>query len=236
MAVTDKNVNDLVISAFKLLGLYNEGRVPPSHRILEGIDILNEKVAQYEKESVLIPFNTTFSFTSTVGKSDYYISRDAGADVDYDKPCTISYLQLRYDNLLYPMVKIAENQYRKSFIAENTTGRPYLWFMQRGDTGSTLTIYPKPSLPYEIIIKGKFKMKNWVANDTFTDIDPAYYNFLKHEIARELHKYYPTGRWDALMEEDYNNLKSLFKSENDRDCSLNLGFDDVNVFNYKLVI
>jgi hypothetical protein len=233
-SILTRSINQLVLDSLKMISLFQEDAAPPAYRISEGIDLLNDLVAQFEHESVLIPYDKVLTFTSTIGKGNYYISPDVGSDVIFAKPCNIAFVEARYNNARYPIKKINDNVYWETFVVENVTGRPLRWLYQRDARGTTLTLHPTPSLPYEILVKGKFGMDEWKSGDIF-NTDRAYYRFLQHALAREYVKYYKTGTWNEMMEKDYDKLLGLYKSSNDRDFSMKNAFSGADQTVYKLV-
>ena len=233
--INEKTVNTLVTDALKLLGLYTEDRTPPSRFINEGIDILNEIIDGFERQNVLIPYNEDFTFPCTIGKSTYSIGPDTGNDIIHSKPCYMSYVYLILNHVRFPMRRMMDSDYLERFTVDNVTGRPVWWNYQRSDHSTTLLVYPCPSDSYTIGIKGKFKMRSWESNDLLTGLDPSYYKFLKHAIARELTKYYKNTIWDEILEKDYEEMKALFTASTDNDFNMKLLAPKFMYESYRLV-
>lgn len=221
--VSTRTVNQLINDSFKLIGLFTEDRTPQSYRVKEAIDILNAIIDEFENDSIFIPYAKVLQFTATAGKCDYYISREVGADVDYDKPVKIFYAQVIYNNIRYPIKAIRDNIYFENRSVDTAQGIPLYWFLQSTNLGGHLIFYPSPVYNYTVIVKGKFAEDNLYSGETLNDkITPAYYRFLQHAIARDLAKYYKTGIWDANLEADYQRMRSNFQSKNDIDLSMKM--------------
>lgn len=221
--VSTRTVNQLINDSYKLIGMYTENRTPPSFRIIEAIDALNAIIDAFESDTILIPYAKTMSFTATSGKRDYYISKEVGADVDYDKPTKIFYVQILYGNVRYPVKAINDNIFFDSRSVETARGIPIYWYMQQTNLGAHLIFYPAPAYNYTVIVKGKFGEDNLYNGDILSDkITPSYFLFLQHAVARHLAMYYKTGIWDDKNEDNYQKLLGNFSARNDKDLSMKL--------------
>lgn len=220
MSVSNLTVNQLILDALNLIDLYTEDRTPPARFINDGIRYLNTITSVFEKDNILIPYNETLKFAATVNKGSYYISKDVGADVDFAKPCYISMVQLVYLNALYPVKRMYDADWFERFSVQNTSGQPLWWNYQRHENGSTLYLYPTPSMAYEVRVKGKFSQTNWIITDDLSQLDPAYYEFLILALANRYSDVYKTAIWTDKMQARYDKLESLFRATSDADWSM----------------
>ena len=219
-AVTARKI---IVKAFYLTGEFSPQTKPAEHEVNEALELLNDLLASYSANSLLIPYRRKLVFTLTQGKAVYTFSREAGADVVSDRIATLSEVSIVRHNVTYPVSLVDSDVFYSSTRYLLTQSIPQYVLLQNTAETSTLEFFPIPDSADTCWIIGKFILDGLELDDRLDEVPPYYNRFLRYALARELCNIYETGNWDQNKESTYRQLESTVISSNDIDISVKLG-------------
>jgi len=216
----DITVNDLIIRSFESIGIYSPYRVISGEEILAGLYYLNELLDYFQSSGIFIPFFSEISFDLTVGKGDYVISNDSSADITHNPLIDLSYVNIFYDQVSYPVSIISYDQLDDNVRNTQINARPNQVILQRDVDTSRVTFWPLPDLVYGCRIRGKTYFSNVQLQDHLSEVPGYYHMFLRYALARQLIGIYKSNTWSEDQEAEYQ--KMLSKIETSADFRLSI--------------
>lgn len=216
-----RTTNDLINNAFYMLGEFSPNRIPESRDVATGLYILNDMFDYYGTRGVRIPIFREITFTMTPGKGDYTVSNvNNSYDVNAERIIEIDFANVVYNEVSYPVKPMTEAIVKNRVRWDNLESWPEIVWLDKEVLYSTLHFYPKPSLAFECIIKGKFMLDHLELHDQLDEIPPNYNRFLRYALARELKEYYPSSNWSGTSEKEYQIMLSELMGSAEVDVTL----------------
>lgn len=211
----DITVNDLIIRAFSTIGIYAPYKIVDGQDTLTALYHLNELLDYYQFNGLYIPFFSEIFFTMTVGKDEYVISQQVGADVTNNPIIELNYVNISYIDVLYPVDILSYDQVDRNVRNPEVYARPDKVILQRNVDTSKVIFYQKPDFPYECRLRCKTYLSNVALQDHLTEIPGYYHRFLRYALARELKDIYKSENWDQVEEAKYQTILKEIKDAAD---------------------
>lgn len=144
--------NQLIAGAYYASGVVSrEFETVSGTQYSDGLQWLNEILADKDVDQAMIPYETTYRFNSSAGQEVYFIPDLIQIDT------IVFYLNGVRFSLNYD----PRNNYFGSGRVENINALPYKWYWERKTGGGNLYLYFKPSQDYPIEIHGIFRIKDF---------------------------------------------------------------------------
>lgn len=146
----------LISDAFYASGVVSrEFETVDGTQLNDGLTWLNEIIEEKSVDLSLVPFETTYSFTSATGQESYYIPGLS----------KINTLVFYKDSVRYSLSYDKRNEYFGSPRVEDINSLPFVWYFERQFGGGTLYLYFKPDRAYPVEVHGIFRLEEIELND-----------------------------------------------------------------------
>lgn len=157
------------------------------------MDIVQDLLAEWSANGLMVPCAVTEYFSTTDGSTAYTIGESGSPTLNTELPLNIIRAWVRDDNIDTSIEIIGERQY--NLIADKTVaGSPEKMFVKYGSPNLSVYLYPTPDAVYDVYFS-HYKALNEPAY--FTDsllntleIPRYYYNAIKHNAALEVAAYF----------------------------------------------
>ena len=171
-------VTQLITNAFKLSGVVSRDfETVSGPQFAEGLDDLNDILADKTSDKSMIPYFQSFDFTSVIGQEAYPI------------PNLIEATSLVFflATVRYAMIPMDRDAYFGLPRAQNIESLPFTYHVERNFGGATIYIYFLPQQAYPMQLWGKFSLSSVTLNqDLSLTIDRFYINYLKYQLAQRI--------------------------------------------------
>lgn len=174
--------SELVANAYYIANIVSrEFETVTGQQASDGLNILNDLLADKTANNSMIPYTDRYTFTATAAQSTYFVPNLIYADV-----FTFFINDIRYET---------RNQQRQdffgSFRATAIQSLPFNWHAERKLGGTNIYLYFVPNTAYPMEIWGQFSLSSVTQfQDLSLTLDRYYINFLKYELAVRLCKEY----------------------------------------------
>jgi hypothetical protein len=143
----------------------------------EGLDSLNDLIADKTVDNGLIPYYTNLTFNLINGTGEYFIENLIDIDT----------LTFFVDGIRYSTRKNPRKQFFGSPRAMNIESLPFNWHMERCFGGANLFLYFVPDSNYPMEIWGQFRLQPVALNqDLSLTLDRFYIDYLMYQLAERL--------------------------------------------------
>ena len=215
-----QTVNDFVQDSYQLITA-NSPTVPlQGNDLSKGIQFLNELIAFYSSDSLLLTIAQKIELTVQIGQL-FVTFADAGfvppsswaTDPHYGSTLpsysggrltNLENAWLSLDGVTYPLIDESRNVFYGSYKFFPQLGLPRYAIITNDLNYTTMQIYPGPSQQYSLFVYGKFEQPALVSGGTMGNWPLYFIRFLKLALGREL-AYYKgrSSAWDAKLEGMY---------------------------------
>jgi hypothetical protein len=169
----------LITKAYYLSGIVSRDfQSVKGSQITDGLDSLNEALAEESINGALIPYYKEYTFNAVAGQEKYFIP----GLID---PETFTF---NIGPVRYSLVVKKRGKYFGLQRTDNIQTLPSNWHIERVLNGSDLYLYFLPDRAYPMKLWGKFKLDE-VANldvDLSLVYDMFYLKYLKYSIAEDI--------------------------------------------------
>ena len=139
---------NIITRAMQKAGILFKQETPDADEAMDALSELNDMLAQWSNDSMLIVERVRESFPST-GVASYTMG--SGGDFDTARPISIVSMFARIGSTDYPIAPITDDNY--SLIqTKSTLGVPDFFNYTNGYPLGTINLYPVSSVAYEIHI------------------------------------------------------------------------------------
>ncbi len=228
----------IIISAYKIIGLYQSDSDLENVLTTEGLEHLNQILGILPFINTKILFDKLIEFNLNTNKNEYVISRDDTSDVINN---AISFL--KYVSIVNPID--IDNEYKVNVVGDDkrfnicnstisiVSGRPNWVYLQNNfiDEYMTSTLYfdKKPDIDYKCIVKAKFFL-DYLTNSELTkkikNLSVISIEYLRYKLASSLHQTYPSSSWTSKNEKTLTDIERTLKKYSDK----NLNTKPVSIF------
>jgi hypothetical protein len=166
----------LVTRAFNLSGVISrELQTLEGDQAAEGLELLNDLLAENSTDTRLIPYFKKTEFNVVVGQEEYLVE-----NLLYPETVTFNMNEIRFSMSIQ-----GRKQYFGSARANNINSLLSTAHFERELGGSRLYLYFKPSAAYPVTIWGKFGLEEVASleEDLSLVYDRFYRNYLKYSLA-----------------------------------------------------
>lgn len=208
---TVRTVQQAINRAFNKLGMYKTGESLPPEDNADAKICLQDMLAEWASNQLLIPFSTLESLPLVAGIASYTIGETA-ADLDTVRPEQIDSAFIRVDNTDYDMDPIGELAYNAVFL-KSTPGRPTHFFYNATVPNGTLKVWPTPASVATLYFpsnKPQTEPTSLTA-DLMADYGypRAYHNIIVYNLAIELAPEYGKTPADSVVVKAENGKRTL---------------------------
>lgn len=168
----------LITNAYYASGIVSRGfETVSGQQSSDGLDFLNDLLADKTVESGLIPYYSQHDFTAVPGQEKYFIE-------DLIQIDTFTFF---INSVRYHTVWKGRRDYFGQSRAEDIQSLPGSWHFERELGGASIYIYFKPDKAYPLTIWGQFRLAEVTMNqDLSLTLDRFYINYLKYDLAVRL--------------------------------------------------
>ncbi len=176
---------------------------------LDGLENLNEIIADQTVGQGMIPYYQQFDFNGVVGQEKYFIENLIDVDT-----FVFFINSVRYST--QPMGRI---RYFGTPRADSINSLPFQWHLERELGGASIYMYFTPDVNYPMTIWGQFRLESVAINqDLSLTLDRFYTNFLKYALADRLCQFYQLDTPASVT----NRLQDYYKQINKKSGPLDL--------------
>jgi len=233
--MSNRSVEDIVLSAFRMIGELRRGEVPDQGQINEAFDIMNNMIGAFSMSSLFIPYEKKINFNLTAGSNQYIftsVPQPIGPPPPPGSPVIIGsnqIIMLNYVNLeflgnpgsiVYPIRVISKSEFYETIRIKALTSIPVYCFLTIERLQSIVQFYPTPNINYPVEIKAKVTLDYLTRFTDITALPPFYFKFLIFALARELISYYPSGNWTPQAENEFIEMRKLVQGADEWNCSI----------------
>jgi len=203
---------DIITGAAKLLGVLNKGENLDANDAADGLVSLNDLIASWANDSLLVYTRTEETFSLVGGTASYSIG--AGQTWDTVKPVRILEAQIRDSaNLDYAMDIINDEEYQNINFKGNSTSLPDSLNYNNGHPYGTVNIYPTPSSSYSIRLLTEKPLTAFALTSTTVDLPAGWNRALRFNLAVDMApEFLKAGEIDPLVVMGAKESKGAIKS------------------------
>lgn len=201
---------NIIEGAARIIGVLNKGENMPSDDAADGLVALNDLLASWSNESLLVYARTIESFTLTGGVATYLIGD--GQTFDTDRPIAIINATIRDSSGQdYPLTLINDEAYQDTTF--KTTQTPYPEFLNytNGHPYGTINLYGTPSQSYSLRLLTEKPLTSFSTTATTVDLPPGWNRALRYNLALELAPEYSV-KADQLVVKNAMDAKGAIKN------------------------
>lgn len=169
----------LITKSFYRAGIRSQGfNAPTSEELNEGLDSLNDLLAEKTVDNALNPYYTKFDFNVTEGVEEYFIEGLIEAE-------TVTFT---LNSVRYSVMKTSRAKFFGSARANNIDSLPFMWHLEREFGGARLFLYYLPNQAYDFQLWGQFALNSEITllTDLSLTYDRFYISYLKCALAQRL--------------------------------------------------
>jgi hypothetical protein len=172
------NTLELINNAYYLSGILSRDfETISASQTSDGLEILNDVLAEKSISSALIPYYSHTTFNTVVGQETYTI------------PNLVNIAELTFNigDVRYQMIRDSQKRYFGTGRVDNLNSLPFHYYAERQLPGMELYLYFIPEQVFEMKITGKYSLQELTL---FDDLDPIfnrfYKSYLKYFLAKRL--------------------------------------------------
>lgn len=203
---------NIIEGAARLIGVLNKGEGLSSDDAADGLVSLNDLIASWANDSLLVYTRTEETFSLVAGTSAYLIG--ASQTFNTTKPVRIIEAQIRDTaNLDYPMSIINDEEYQDITFKGNSSSIPSYLNYNNGHPYGTINLYPTPSVNYSLRLLSEKPLTAFAATSTSVDLPAGWNRALRFNLAVEMApEYLKAGELDPIVVMTAKESKGAIKS------------------------
>lgn len=174
---------NIITKAMQKAGILTFNEVPTSEEANDGLDALNDLLASWSNNSLLITARVTESFTLAAGTGIYTIG--AGQDFDTVRPIKIIESHVRQGQIDYPSMYLAPDEVYQGLELKDIQSIPNLLNYTNNYPYGVIKLYPYPSIDYLLFITSEKELSQFTLNQT-VNLAPGWNRALIYNLAVEL--------------------------------------------------
>ncbi len=174
---------NIITKAMLKAGILTKTEVPASDEANDALDALNDLLASWSNDSLLITARVTESFTLSAGTGEYTIGD--GQDFDTVRPIKIIESHVRQGQIDYPSMYLAPDEVYQGLQLKNIQSIPELLNYTNNYPYGIIKLYPYPSIDYLLFITSEKELTQFTLNQT-VNLAPGWNRALIYNLAVEL--------------------------------------------------
>lgn len=201
---TARTISDVVYRALRLLHVIRADETPQTADLNTGLSVLQDMMAAWATDGVMIPMAIWEHFTLIPNQSTYTVGEDGTPTLATVRPETVlqAYL-LDSAGYTHPIEIISENEYAGILDKSLTNEFPTSVFVKYTSPNLTMTFYEVPDTAYEFyfVSNKPFIEPSSLSEDVFLDIEipRSYHKALADNLAVELAPEYGVQELSQLV-------------------------------------
>ncbi len=222
MTQTTRTVNDLIASAFYLIGEYDEEEPLDGVDFQRGFDILNFIIDSYSGTEQFLTLTKEIEFDLIPGQREYIISNvpTVVVDVDANRLAAINYFNVIFNGeWRWPVDIITPTQIHTKLYNQTLIARPRYVLLENSEEFSKLSLFPSPDQNYKVIMQAKFYLDKFEKFQPIRNIPLSMQRFLMFDLGQTLIQYYPSANWSPQAAKIHQELSDRFLASNDIDLT-----------------
>jgi hypothetical protein len=163
-------------------GILTKSEDPSADEAADGLDMLNDLLASWSNDSMIVYARTLENFTLTSGTASYTIG--SGGTFNTVRPIKIISAYVRSGGVDYPLSVASEENYDAVSFKSNGAIPDFLVYSNAYPL-ATLTFYPTPAEGNQLYLRTEKQLSEFTLNQT-VDLPPGWKRALIHNLAVEL--------------------------------------------------
>lgn len=222
---------DVIKSSLRLIGAISQGENPSSSELTDALATLNEMLESWSNEKLIIPFNTTETFSFVAGKQTYTM----GPGGDFDTSWPIDIQKVRYKD---PQIEIAIDilnldEWASISTRDTTSTIPSKVYVENSFPLKTLNFWPVPSTNQQVILYSDKPLAAFSDASETVELPTGFLRALKYNLAVELAPEYGTEPMPTVYKIAMD-AKAALKSKNIKPTYLKTnGITSGRLFDYR---
>lgn len=211
-------VRDLIAGSLRLIGVLAQSESPAAQEEQDAFNALNDLVASFSTEHLIIPNVVREVFNCVAGTQTYAMG--PGATFDTSRPIQIvdalTVVQGSNPEQELPMKIINENEFASIFIKSVESTIP-LWLYSDGAFPNTnLNLWPVPQVNSQLVLYSLKPLTSFASVNTTVSLPPGGNRMLRFNLAIELAPEYGKMELDPKIVAIAEASKANFKRANQK--------------------
>lgn len=215
--------NDIINRALRSLSVIGQGESADTNQANDCLVAINDMIASWANESLMLFQVVHDSIVLTPGKKDYTIGEGA-YDINTVRPVEILQAFVRLNGADYP-VKIIDRQRYQSIVLKTTQSNIPSWlYYDTGFPASTIRLWAVPSVANTLYIDSQKALAGFASLSDVVALPPGYERALRLNLAVELMPEYQVS--NQRLDQMARQAKAGIKRTNSTPIIANLGFNE----------
>lgn len=164
-------------------GILTKSEVPTSDEANDALDNLNDLLASWSNDSLMITSRVTETFTLSAGVGEYTIG--IGQTLNTIRPIKIIESHVRQGQIDYPSMYLAPDEVYQGLELKTISSIPELLNYSNAYPYGTIKLYPYPSIAYTLFLTSEKELSQLTLNET-VNLAPGWNRALIYNLAVEL--------------------------------------------------
>lgn len=176
---------DIIKRALRSLNQLGIDEVPSTDMTSDAFDSLNDMLAAWGNETLMIHYLTMENFPLVAGQRTYTLG--TGGSFNTDRPVTIENAFIRWNNLDYPLQVVTSKQYDDIGLKATPSNIPYLMHINGTFPLMELDLFPVPDDGQaQIFIQSRKPFTKFTTLTQDVNLPEGYARALRYNLAIEL--------------------------------------------------
>ena len=177
--------NDIINRALRSLSVIGQGESADPDQAADCLVALNDMLASWANESLMLFQVVQDQITLTPGKKDYTIGEGA-FDVNTVRPVEVLQAFVRLNGADYPVDVVSRDMYQRITLKSTSSNIPTFLYYDTGFPASTLRLWAVPSQANVLFIDSQKPLTGFSALSAAVSLPPGYERALRLNLAVEL--------------------------------------------------
>lgn len=177
-------VKDLISKSLRTINALGVGDVLDADTAQNCLDALNDMMDGLNIEPLMIYTINSSTFNLTGGKRDYLMGPTAvSPDFTATRPVVIQAAGVVVSGVEYALDIIGDDEWEALALKSLITSIPRVLYNHGDWPNTTLSVWPAPSSPYQIIIYSQQNLSGFTDVNAVVSLPPGYNEFLRYNLA-----------------------------------------------------
>ncbi len=173
----------IITKAMQKAGILIKSEVPSADEASDGLDALNDLMASYSNESILITSRVTELFNLSAGVGSYTIG--AGQAFNTIRPMNIVEAHINSGTISYDSMYLCPDEVYQGLDLKTMQSIPDLLNYTNAFPYGTINLYPYPDSGYVLSLTSEKELTQFTLNQTIS-LPPGWNRLLIYNLAVEL--------------------------------------------------
>lgn len=176
---------DIITRALKSLNQLGIDEVPSTDMTADAFDSLNDMLAAWGNETLMVYHLTLENFPLVAGQTIYTMG--AGGNFNTARPVTVESAYIRWNQLDYPMQIVNTDQYDSIGLKSTPSQIPYLMQVDQQYPLTQLKMFPTPNdATARVFIESRKPFTQFTTLTDVVNLPDGYARALRYNLAIEL--------------------------------------------------